>query len=263
MEAVMFSLHFDQGSYLEWMSEQTTELSNKDLAKWIPQQLTQFRDDVTTVVSQIPPNPYWSKVQQRYDNMIVELVREFRVAIEPGGVIANCWLPESAPHNLVAASELVLNGPEFSGEVVTATTGPNTLEELLATPRDLVVTSDPDLINLLRDIEQEVKDDFPNLPFDFHIRLLGNDLGAAGITQNQRPGKVEASQKPLGEILAQIMLQANPDKSASQPSDPNCNLIYVIGPDPESPENQAVLVTTREAANQRNIPLPKIFQTGE
>ena len=156
-----------------------------------------------------------------------------------------------------------MNGPEFSGEVVTTTTGPNTLEELLATPRDLVVTSDPDLINLLRDIEQEVKDDFPNLPFDFHIRLLGNDLGTAGITQNQRPGKVEASQKPLGEILAQIMLQANPDKSASQPSDPNCNLIYVIGPDPESPENQAVLVTTREAANQRNIPLPKIFQTGE
>lgn len=260
LEAVMLSLHFDKGSYLEWMSEQTTEMSNRDLAKWIPAQLTQFRDDITTVVSQIPPNPYWSKVQQRFDNMIVELVREVRVAIEPGGVIANCWLPESAPHNLVAASELVLNGPEFSAESAPSTKSPQTLEALLATPRDLVVTSDPDLINLLRAIEQEVRDDFPNLPFDFRIRLLGNDLGTAGITQNQRPGKVEAKQKPLGDILAQIMLQANPDKSASQPSDITCKLIYVIGPDPESPENEAVLITTREAANQRNLPLPEIFR---
>ena len=118
-------------------------------------------------------------------------------------------------------------------------------------------------LKALRDIEQEVRDDFPNLPFDFRIRLLGNDLAIAGITQNQRPGKVDIKQKPLGDILAQIMLQANPDKSATSPADPNCKLIYIIGDDPDDPTRQAVLVTTREAAENRKQPLPVVFQTGE
>ena len=263
MEAIKISLHFDQGSYWEWMSEQTTEMSNQELREWLPENLASFRDEITTHVSQIPTHPYWSKVQQQFDNMIVELVREVRVSIEPGGVVANCWLPESAPHNLVAAGELVMNGPMFSSSTADVTEGPADLTALLNTPRDLVVTSDPDLINLLRDIEQEVRDDFPNLPFDFRIRLLGNDLAIAGITQNQRPGKVDIKQKPLGDILAQIMLQANPDKSATSPADPNCKLIYIIGDDPDDPTQKAVLVTTREAAENRKQPLPVVFQTGE
>ena len=115
----------------------------------------------------------------------------------------------------------------------------------------------------MTEIEQGINDDFPNLSFPFRIKLLGNDLAVEGITQNQRPGRVEARDKPLGEILAQIMLQANPDKSATSPADEKCKLVWVIGPDPDDPTNQAVLITTRAAANSNNLTLPALFQSDE
>ncbi|MDG2013854.1 MAG: hypothetical protein P8J33_10130, partial [Pirellulaceae bacterium] len=54
MEAIKISLHFDQGSYWEWMSEQTSEMSNKELRAWLPEKLASFQDEITTHVSQIP-----------------------------------------------------------------------------------------------------------------------------------------------------------------------------------------------------------------
>ena len=262
MEAVKLSLHFDQGgSYLEWMSEQNQDLKDDELVELLPERFADFRDQLTRYVATLPPHPYWATVQQRFDNMLHELVSRMRIGRERDGVVANCWLPEAAPHNLFVAGELVLNGNDFSQTAPTVTTGPKTLQELLDTPRSLTVTNDPDLINLLRQIEQEIKDDLPQLPFDFRIRMLGNDLAAEGITQNQRPGRVEVNQLPLGEILAQIMLQANPDKSATSPSDEKCKLVWVLGPDPDDPNTMAVLVTTRTAANQKNMQLPAIFSS--
>lgn len=261
MEGVKLSLHFDQGSYVEWMSEQTQDLDDAELLEVLPRMFTGLRDQLTSYVSQIPPHPYWAPVQQRFDNMLNELVKQIRVGRERDGIVANCWLPEVAPHNLMTAGELVLNGTRFASGEVIADTGPGTLQELLDTPRDLTVTSDPDLINLLRDIEQEIRDDYPQLPFEFKIRLLGNDLAVDGITQNQRPGNIAVSKTPLGEILARIMLQANPDKSATSPADEKCNLVWLIGDDPDEPGTQAILVTTRKAAVERNLELPALFQS--
>jgi serine/threonine protein kinase len=260
MEAVMWSLHFDEGSYLEWISLPTAGMKDDDLTQWLPARFDWLRDHVTDRVSRIPPDPHWSQVQLRIDNMLIELVRQFRVGREPEGVLANCWLPEAAPHNLVAATELVLNHSAAPAPSSTTVSVPASLEELLATPRDITIGTDPDLINLLQDIQQEVRDDYPDLPFEFRIHLLGNDLAVAGITQNQRPGNLQFRQRPLGEILAQIMFRANPDKSATGPADANCKLVWVIGPDPEDPSRRAVLVTTREAARQRDQQLPSLFQ---
>ncbi len=261
IQAVLWSLHFDDGCYLEWMSDQTAEMTNQELADWVPKTFAGLQDQVTNRVSQIPPHPYWSRVQMRIDNMLIEAVRQMRVGQERDGVVANCWLPAAAPHNLVTAVDLMLNvGPIGNGMVDATVVVPGTLEALLSTPRDLTVTSDPDLINLLRDLEQEIREDHPSLPFAFHIRLLGNDLAAEGITQNQRPGKIEANQQPLGAILAQIMFQANSDKSATGPDDERCKLVWVIGSDPDNPGQPAVLVTTRKAAAQKGWQLPEFFQ---
>ena len=259
MEGVKLSLHFDQGSYLEWMSVQTPDMNDGELIEWLPEKFASVRDELTGYVSQIPPHPYWARVQQRFDNMLNEIVKQLRVGRESSGVVANCWLPEVAPHNLFAASELVMNGNSFATGNVTVYEGPANLQELLETPRDLSVASDPDLINLLREIELEIRDDYPELPFEFRIRVLGNDLLLEGITQNQRPGNFDAKQTKLGEILAQIMLRANSDKSATSPADEKCKLVWVIGPDPADPDTQAVLVTTRNAVADRDMSLPDLF----
>ncbi|MGI9517288.1 MAG: hypothetical protein ACR2NP_09595, partial [Pirellulaceae bacterium] len=261
MQGVMLSLHFDRGNYFEMITAQSPDLPDSELMEWLPQRFRSTRDALTGYVSQMPPHPFWSSVQQRFDNMIGELVSQLRVGRERRGVITNCWLPPMAAHNLVAAGELVLSGPRLATATgPPASNVPATLQALLDKPRSISVTSDPDLINLLQQIETEVRDEYPTLPFEFHIRLFGNDLAEEGITQNQRPGQLVVDNQPLSDILTKIMLQANPDKSATSPADENCKLVWLVDDDPESPGNVVVLVTTRKAARARNQTLPQVFQ---
>ncbi|NIO40886.1 MAG: hypothetical protein GTO41_12310, partial [Burkholderiales bacterium] len=63
-------------------------------------------------------------------------------------------------------------------------------------------------MNFLSDLETEIRDDYPTLPFEFEIRLAGPDLLKEGITQNQRLGDIRMDGVPLSEILTEIMMQA-------------------------------------------------------
>ena len=167
-----------------------------------------------------------------------------------------------ALHNIVAASELTLTFAGAAGAdaaPLTVKQTPQSLQELLATPRDLTVSTSPDLIRLLSGLQNEIRDDYPSLPFDFTIRLMGKDLGAEGITQNQRPSDFAISQRPLGEILTEIMVQANPDKNIIGASDPNCKLVWVAADDPENAGAEIILITTRKAAAEKSYNLPAAF----
>ena len=126
--------------------------------------------------------------------------------------------------------------------------------------RDLNVTTNPDLNILLADLQSEITDDLGEMPFPFKIKLLGNDLLAEGITKNQRPGEFDLKQKTLAEILTEIMIRANPNKDISGAQDPNCKLIWVVGPDPDQPDQKIILITTRAAAADKAYRLPSVFQ---
>jgi hypothetical protein len=110
----------------------------------------------------------------------------------------------------------------------------------------------------VRNIEVEVADTYPNLPFAFGIRILGADLERGGITRNQQIRDFDQQDKTLAEILTAMMLKANP-KVATGPQDPEQQLVWLVGADPEAPTRKIVLITTRDAAAQRNDPLPAIF----
>ena len=113
---------------------------------------------------------------------------------------------------------------------------------------------------LLNGIRAEILDEFGALPFDFQFRLIGNDLQKEGITQNQRPGDFQMNDKSLAEILTEIMVRCNPDKNVTDAHDPNCKLVWALGPDPADPEKQAILITTRAGVSEKNLTLPKNFQ---
>ena len=261
----LFSLHLDEGTYLELMLDRNLDLQAEDLIALLTNELRIQRDRLTQFVSRISPSPYWNRVRQRYDNMLTDLFRNLRWDVEHGEVIANCWLAPMAAHNLIAASELVMSFSAGDTPMSTpqAAKGPKTLTELLAIKRDLISVNPPDLNLLMAEIETDVKDEFRDLPFRFCIRMLGSDLEQQGITKNQRPGELNLRQTPLSDMLTAIMVGANPAKDISGPADPNCQLIWVIAEDPESPGDEAILITTRAAAKERAYELPAAFKSEE
>ena len=258
----LVSFHIDSGNYFELMLDKTLSMKSRDLKQIMQDETRNRRDMLMRFVSKIPPNPYWDQVRFRYASMLNDFNRNLRWNVENGEVVANCWLSPMAAHNLLAASELAISfASGGSPSATAATTGPKTLDELLAMKRDLNIANPPDLNVLLADLQTEVLDDIGKIPFTFNIRLIGSDLEADGITKNQRPGELVIEQKSLGEILTAIMVGANPDKDISGAKDPNCKLIWVVADDPENPGQQAILITTRKAAAQKSYSLPAAFQT--
>ncbi|MDG1872722.1 MAG: protein kinase, partial [Mariniblastus sp.] len=258
----LLSLHLDSGNYLEIMLDKNFDLKAPELKQTMVEEMRTRRDLLVEFTSNIPPNPYWDRVRIRYASMLANLTKNLRWSVEEGEVVANCWLPPMAAHNLLAASELVVTFASGSSVVQVPTyTGPKTFEELLESKRDLNVANPPDLNVLMSDLEAEIKDDLGKLPFEFHIRLLGGDLEADGITKNQRPNELLMEQKSVAEILTSVMIQANPDKDITGANDPNCKLIWVVAEDPEIPGAKAILITTRAAAAKKSYQLPPAFKT--
>ncbi len=263
LRAGLISLHLDDESYLELMLDHSVDLRPEKALEKLDGQLAFFKTELAQKIAAVPSSPWWERVRLQMDNMIYEVYRNVRTGIENEVVVANCWLPSTAPHNLIGSSKIALSFA--SGIPYTATTAKpavtiSTLEQLLELPRDLEVTTNPDLGLLLQGIETEINDQYNSLPFKFRIRMEGTDLVKQGITQNQRPGNFAITAKPLSEILTEIMFRANPKKTATGPSDPLCELVWALTEDPEQPGQKMVLVTTRTAATEREITLPAEFQ---
>lgn len=261
--AGLFSLHIDDGVYLELTLCHSVDKRPAELRQRLEKQLRLAREDAVAALTTMSSNPYWERVRLRYDNMLNDLARQLRTGVERQLVIANAWLPPMAAHNLLAASELALSLGDAAAVPMAenqSQSAPQSLEELLALPRSLAVTTNPDLNLLLQGIATEVNEQFPELPFKFKIELAGTDLAKEGITQNQRPGDFTAEQRPLSAILTEIMVRANPDKSATEASNPNCKLVWVIALDPNNPAERIIQVTTRAAAQERGLTLPPDFQ---
>ena len=262
MRAGTISLHVDHGSYLELRLDQQIEIKPEAMAKTLKMRLQQQRDLIGPFVSGLASNSYWDQIRMRYDQMLSELTTHWRWDVEFGDVVANAWLPPMAAPNLIAGSELSLSFSRSQQVSATAASDlqlPKNLTELLATKRSLKITNPPDLNVLLSDIQSEVRDQYLQLPFEFNIRLMGNDLQKEGITQNQRPGELNIEDKSLADILTSVMTSSNPNRNITGADDPNCKLVWVVAADPEDESRQAVLITTRAAAQKKGYTLPPAF----
>ena len=261
----MIGLHLDEGAYTEFILDRNSALKASDLKSRVDEQFRRARGDITSFFAAAPNVPFWESARVKAPVMFSNVYQNLRLGVEYGEVTGNCWLPPMAVHNLIAVAEMATSFSSGVNQVAEVNDSsrpsvPQSISELLDRPRDLTVNTNPDMNILLESIRQEVIDDYGELPFEFNIRLLGNDLSKEGITQNQRPSDFEVKQTSLSEILTQIMVRCNPKKDISGASDPECKLVWVVGDDPNSPGNQAILITTRSAAQANGYKLPNAFQ---
>ncbi len=258
VRAFSISLHIDNGDYIEFNIDHSADIATGDLAEKLQQVIDKTVTKVDRFSQSLAKIEYWQKLQGRFGAMLGQLSHAVRWDVEFDQIIGNAWLPPHAAQNLLAGAELTATFAE-SVQADNQKQLPQTLEELLAVNRSLNVANPPDLNVLLSEIQEEVADDYPGLPFPFRIKLMGGDLQKEGITQNQRPGPLAMDDRPLSAILTRIMTGANSDKSISGPDDPKCKLVWVVAKDPDDRANMAVLITTRAAAAEKGYSLPGVF----
>lgn len=93
------------------------------------------------------------------------------------------------------------------------------------------------------------------------VKLVGGDLQLDGITQNQQIRQFNMMDKPAEEVLIALLMKANPITTVKSPDEADQKLVYVIGPDPEKPDgDKVILITTRAVSTKKGIPLPTPFQ---
>ncbi len=265
VRGMLISFHFDSGDYLELRVDHTADTKPREMVDLLRERIADRFLETGEQFRELRANEYWEPIRKRFPAMLRELAGNLRWDTEFGEVIGNAWLRPKAFHNLIAASELAMAFEPVSVSGIAATEKeetPATLRELLASKRDLKVANPPDLNVLLQEIRSEVLDQYPQLSFEFNIRIAGADLQMDGITQNQRPAALEIVDKSLSDILTSIMVAANPNRNITGANDPDCKLIWVVTDDPEGGEQQVILVTTRDAARKNNYVLPAAFELG-
>jgi len=263
IEAGLFSMHLDQYAYAELLIVGNVGQAKDALAREFQQRLKEMPGRVERYFVGLNPHPYWKMVALRYPQMIRYLYDQTRIGTEGDIAVINAALPSEAIHNLVFATEMALESTPGAGagKVVAnpPAASPRDLADLLGRRFTVRIAQDS-LEFSVQNVKTEVRDSFSNLAFPFDSRILGSDLEKNGITRNQQIREFDQQDKTLAEILTAIVVKANP-KTTTDAKDPNQQLIWVVGPDPDDPRRDILLITTRDAAAEKNYVVPAVFRS--
>jgi hypothetical protein len=260
-KSAMLSMHFGDTFYVEMREIANVDLEKNKLAADLKAKLAEMPKHVEDYINNLNAPAYWKKVATRYPGMIYFLHRQTRVGVEDDVAIVNAVAPGALAHNLFFGGELAL--ASTPGAMVAAgpsatDSKPKSIDDLLKKKSSFEVPRN-DMNLAMADLEKEVKGDSPDLPFEFAIKILGKDLEAEGITRNQAIVNFKMEGAPLADILTGLVRKANPVTTVKDPSEVDQKLIWVVGPDPDKPDKQVVLITTRKAAGEKKYTLPAPF----
>lgn len=255
IRAVLASGHLGQNLYLELRCMGSLSLDPPSLANSVKEKINGVSRKLEDAVPSVNPTPYWRRLASRFPNMVQFAYQQTRTGVEANQAVVNIMLPSAAGQNMVAGAELMLAantagavGPASGGAMPAAKT-PENIEEKLASTMSISFPQNS-LEFALRDIGEET---------DIPIDIKGSDLQLDGITRNKEIKDFTHDNKPAGEILAQLLVRANPEPSPGPNSDVQ-KLIYVIHPMDGPDEAKKLLVTTRAAAAKNNYTLPDVFK---
>ncbi len=248
-EAQAVSVGFQQTEigFLEVRMITRDDLRPRVLAARIEQYLGSLSTKVSDFLGRSQLDTHWQPIALRFPRMVSFLTEQTRVAIEGKQVAITTVLPREGTHNLLLASELGLATPLRDNAF--KETEQATIESALAA-KTSVRFAQKSLEEAMRDIAEQVRNEHMGLSFD--IKLIGTDLQPEGITRNQQIREFEAVNSSLSDILTQIVRQANPVQNLASANDPEQKLVWVLSPD----QPGTVLITTRNAANEKGIELP-------
>lgn len=205
------------------------------------------------------PDPSWRLLASRLPSMMRFVVDQTRFGISDRAVVANMYLPKQAVPQITLATLLAMNTRSGgAGEIIVTTAPTLSVEEMLA--RNMSVSFEQESLEFA--IDAIVGDYQRTLPAGSTlppVKIMGGDLQLMGITQNQQVRAFNKTDVPLRTVLTDLLVGANPDKSATGPKDPKQALIWVLADDPDDPGRKAILVTTRQAAENK-YELPEEFR---
>lgn len=207
------------------------------------------------------PDASWRLLANRLPFMLRFASQNTRVGISGQTVVSNAYLPADAAAQVTLATLLAMNTPPGAAVTSVASATPAkalSVNEMLERKMSISFTQES-----LQFAIDAVVDEFVNtLPPGStmpRVRIIGGDLEKNGITQNQQIRDFEKNDMTLRQVLTEIVLGANPDKTATGPKDPKQSLIWVVYPPGKSPSESEILITTRDAAKEKNYELPPEF----
>ncbi|NOZ39582.1 MAG: hypothetical protein GXP24_05070 [Planctomycetes bacterium] len=256
--AIALSAHWDDNFFLELQSTVALNTRPHRLAALLEQRVAASSDQIEDVLLAEPPHPYGRKVLARFPAMLRKLGNYTRSDEVEGLSVLRCYLPVNAGHNLVMALELLLEGETSRDASVVLRRGdissaePSGLAERLQQSTSLVFPKE----TLQRALEILSED------LGVPLEIAGRDLQLEGITKNQS-FEIDLQDQPGAEILLAVLLRANPDRTASGPTDVKQKLVYVLRQGEikgEGDQPSVIVVTTRSAAARRGEKLPAVFE---
>ncbi|MEZ6089777.1 MAG: hypothetical protein R3C05_17465 [Pirellulaceae bacterium] len=196
------------------------------------------------------PHPSWRALALRLPRMLEAVTSQTHTGVSDDQAVANFYLPSDAASNVLLGSWLALNTPAGTvsmGAGATTAQKPWTIEEMIDKP--IKVSFDQEPLHFAGTaVVEEINNIRPKGSPELKVVLMGNDLEKKGITQNQPLRDFRAENMKLRDVLTKLVQQANIVKGLTDPSDPEQALIWLVGPNPEAPNEKVILITTRDGA---------------
>lgn len=254
LRGVLLSGHLADHLFLEMRCEGSISQTPPMVAQTLKEKVLGISRRLEDTIPELNAVPYWRRLALQFPNMVRYAYQHARAGAEGNQALVNVVLPASAGQNLVAGTELMLAAsaapPAAAGPaMVAATSEPKTIEEKLKVPASISFPQNS-LEFALRDIGELA---------GIEVEIRGPDLQLDGITRNKEIKDFHHENKPVGEILANLLVRANPEASEG-PGTEVQKLIYVILPQDGPEEEKKIVVTTRAAAARDKHELPEAFQ---
>lgn len=231
------------------------DLPPRRFAAIVENKLASFPSKTIDFLGQAELDPYWQPLAFRFPAMVRFVKEQARIVVEGKQVAVSTALPAEAVHNLLLASELSLASSIRS---VTSTETVNrsnwTIDDVLKSKID-VQFAQKSLEVAMRDVMQQVRDEFSGLPFEFTAEIDGTDLEPEGITRNQQIRDFVETDGSVADVLTRLVMKANPIQTVTAASETDQKLVWAVS----SAAEGKILITTRAAVQAKRIPLPAEF----
>src|SRR5262245_46037345 len=262
VQAASASGYFGDEFYFELRMRASLDKEPHALAMELKDRLDKIPGFLENYFATLSPPAYWNRLAVRYPAMIRELHNQMRTGVDNETAMVNSVLPAAAAHNLVLGGELLVSTTPgqavASAGPVASSSGPKTIADALQLKTSFSFAQQS-LEAAMIELENDVKGNLKGAPFEFAVKIIGDDLKLDGITRNQSIRDFNQENQTVADILTALVRKANPVTTVKDPSETDQKLVWLIGPDPDSPGKQIVLITTRNAAKTKKYTLPPVF----
>ena len=261
VNAGLMALQFNSDGtvYVESRFAPSGGISEAALMKKVSESINSLPSWADDFILESVPDASWRLLAIRMPQMMNYLITKMRFGLSDNTVVANAYLPQEAFPQLVFAGLLAMNTSKSGGSTIAAPT-----EEVLSIDqmleRQMTVSFDQESLEFaLEAISNAFQDGLPAGNQMPKAVIVGGDLELMGITQNQQVRDFSKDQKSLRSVLTDLVLQANPDKSATGPTDAKQSLIWVVTDSESETGKKEIRITTRQAAERENYTVPNEF----